>query len=80
MALAAEETPLRVGEVVRAYREARGISARQLSLQAGLSESYVGKLEAGEMACSLTAFSKLAVTLRMKAGEIHAVVCAEAAE
>lgn len=38
---------LTVGHVIRATRERRKLSARALSLGAGLSDSYVGKVESG---------------------------------
>lgn len=74
------EQSLRVGEAIREYREARGISARRLSLDAGLSESYVGRIESGESGPSLRAFAKLAVVLRMKPAEVYTIVCQEARE
>lgn len=67
-----------VGAVIREYRIARNISARQLSLSAGLSDSYVGKLESGAIECSLSAFAKIAVALKMKQAEVFVLVCNEA--
>lgn len=76
-----EQERLNVGEVIRACREERGLSARQLALQSGLSESYVGKLEAGTIeSVSLRAFSMIAKTLKLKPGEVYTIVCLEGME
>lgn len=63
-----------------AYKRSRtGLSARALSLEAGMSESYVGKYESGEIAeISLAAFARLAMTLGMNAPEVYAVMVGEA--
>lgn len=76
--MSAADEGLTVGEAIREFREARHISRRSLSLQAGLSESYVGKIESGMIEPSLRGFAKLAVCLRLKPGEIHALLCVEA--
>jgi predicted transcriptional regulator len=55
-------------------RDERRLSARELSLRAGLSESYVGKLEAGKIDPSLRAFGQLAVALGLTCAEIHFLV------
>ena len=69
---------LTVGEAVREFREARKISRRQLRLQAGLSESYVGKVESGMIEPSLRGFAKIAACLKLKPGEIHTLLMQEA--
>lgn len=53
-------------------------SARALSLNAGLSDAYVGKIESGAIEPSLRGFAKLAVALGMSATEIFMVIRAEA--
>lgn len=58
------------GELIRAARQAKGLSARSLSLAARLSESYVGKLENGQVEPSLKAFANLANALHMNQTEI----------
>lgn len=69
---------LTVGDVVRRFRERAGMSARELGLAAGLSESYVGKLEKGEVRDpSLASFARLAVVLGLNQREIHALVVNE---
>jgi predicted transcriptional regulator len=45
-----------------------------LSLQAGLSESMVGKIEAGHLEPSLKTFARLAVQLRLSRSEIAVLV------
>lgn len=69
---------LTVGETIRYFRDERHLSRRQLSLQAGLSESYAGKVENDETVPSLRNFAKLAVALGMNAGEIYTIICQEA--
>jgi transcriptional regulator with XRE-family HTH domain len=59
-----------VGDAVKVLRISRGLSARQLSNLAGLSPSYVSKLEAGEIVPSFQAFASLAVVLEMTRPEI----------
>lgn len=63
-----------VGEVIRECRIARGYSARALSLQAGLSESVVGKIEAGTMEPSLRVFSRIVHVLDLSAREVAFLV------
>lgn len=53
------------------------MSARSLSLQAGLSPSYVGKLEAGEIEPSVRAFARLAMVLGMSVQEVFFCVITE---
>lgn len=50
------------------------MSARELSLKAGLSESYVGKLEGGRIDPSLRAFGRLAMALGLTRAEVHFLV------
>jgi transcriptional regulator with XRE-family HTH domain len=77
-ALEAVDDTLTVAAVVRLLRERHGLTARALSLQAGLSESYVGKVEKGEIQPSLCAFGRIAFQLGMSQREIFAVVMQEA--
>jgi transcriptional regulator with XRE-family HTH domain len=58
---------------LRACREARGISARALSLQAGLSESMVGKIESGAEP-GLRTFSQIVYALQLSRQEIAMLV------
>lgn len=59
-----------VGALIRRCRERQKISGRTLSASAGLSPSYISKVEAGEIEPSLRAFSKIALVLRMTQQEI----------
>ena len=61
---------IRVADAIRYLRGRKNLSARQVSLQAGLSSSYVGKLEAGEMEPSFRAFARIAVVLGMSPQEV----------
>lgn len=68
-----------VGSAIKITREARTrLSARALSLRAGLSESYIGKIEAGTVEPSFRSFSKIAVALDMNPQEIALLVTQEA--
>ncbi len=68
-----------LGIILRTVREARGISARALSLAAGLSESYVGKVESGAVHPSLRAAAKIMRHLELKPSEIAMIVTLESA-
>lgn len=59
---------------LRQRREERGLSARELSLRAGLSESYCGKYESGRIDCSLKNFAKIARVLDLSATEVFFIV------
>jgi transcriptional regulator with XRE-family HTH domain len=52
------------GELIRFRREQVGLSRRALSLEAGLSESYVSKIEAGRLQPTLESFARIARVLR----------------
>lgn len=69
---------LTLGSAIRVLRERRGLSARALSLAAGLSPAYVSKVEAGHIEPSVRAFGCIARVLNMNAMEITACVYAEA--
>lgn len=63
-----------VGAAIRHARQGFGWSARDLSLKAGLSESYVGKLEGGRLDPSLRAFGKIAQALGLNCAEVYVLV------
>lgn len=65
---------LTVGAILRACRMARGVSARRLSLDAGLSESVVGKVESGAVEPSLRVFALVSQQLRLSDREIALLV------
>jgi transcriptional regulator with XRE-family HTH domain len=69
---------LTVGHVIRATRERRKLSARALSLAAGLSDSYVGKVESGTCEPSLRAFAKIVGQLGLNAQEVFLILQQEA--
>jgi transcriptional regulator with XRE-family HTH domain len=73
----ADEGRIRLADAVRYLRQRKNISARALSLQAGLSPSYVGKLEAGEIEPSVRAFALIALALSMSIQEIFFCVMQE---
>jgi transcriptional regulator with XRE-family HTH domain len=63
-----------VGSLIRACRMARGRSARSLSLDAGLSESVVGKVESGAIEPSLRVFAAITGELGLNRREIELLV------
>lgn len=63
-----------LGEILRIKRQSKKLSARATSVAAGLSESYVGKIEKGEIDVSLRAFSQIAKVLEFTDLEIACVV------
>ncbi|MCI2401021.1 helix-turn-helix transcriptional regulator [Aliiroseovarius subalbicans] len=62
--------PERVGQNIQDVRRARGLSQEALSFSAGLSRSYMGKLENGKNAMSLTALEKIANALGVDPSEL----------
>lgn len=50
---------------VRVWREFRGMSARELAAQAGLSAAYLSEIETGKKEGSLSALRKIAKALRV---------------
>jgi len=72
-----ERDQLTFATALTTLRKSRGYSARRLSLAAGLSESYVGKVESGRMEPSFRAFCAIAHVLQLNAREIHFLVLRE---
>ena len=54
------EAQKRLGNRIRAMREGRGLTQRELAEQAGLSEKYLGEVERGICNTTLEFLSKLA--------------------
>lgn len=65
------------GTAIRFLRKQRGMSARALSIKAGLSPAYVFKVETGAIEPSLRSFARLAVALGMNQGEVWVCVVNE---
>ena len=59
---------------IKSKRQKSRLSARKLSEAAGLSASYVSKVEAGEIEPSMRAFASIANVLEMNKEEVFAVV------
>lgn len=57
-------------EVLQHFRERRGLSKRALSQKAGLSASYIGKLEAGFIEPSVHAFAVIILALDLTSYEV----------
>lgn len=56
--------------LLRQRREAMGLSARAVSEMAGLSPSYINKVESGEISPSLRAFSQISEALNLNDLEV----------
>jgi predicted transcriptional regulator len=65
---------LTVGDILRWVRDQRGLSARALSTQAGLSDSVAGKVETSSVDPSLGTFARIVVELRLNDHEIATLV------
>jgi predicted transcriptional regulator len=61
---------LQVADVLRWCRLRRGVSARRLSLNAGVSESVAGKLESGAIEPSLRVFAAITHELSLNDREV----------
>jgi transcriptional regulator with XRE-family HTH domain len=57
-------------ELMKALRERAELSARSLSLAAGLSASYVSKIESGSVLPTISAFANIVKHLRISDKEI----------
>jgi transcriptional regulator with XRE-family HTH domain len=68
------------GAAIRYLRKQRGLSARALSIKAGLSPAYVFKVETGAIEPSLRTFARLAVALGMTMAEVWVCVVNETHE
>lgn len=69
-----------VGQAVRAHRERRGWSRRELSAQSGVSERFLAQLEGGEGNISLRRFAEVARSLGTTPSALLAAADAPAAE
>jgi ribosome-binding protein aMBF1 (putative translation factor) len=54
---------MRVGEQIRAAREARGLSQRDLAHRMGTSQAAIARLEAGAVGATLTTLQRAASAL-----------------
>jgi predicted transcriptional regulator len=63
-----------VGHILRWVRSQRGLSARALSIQAGLSDSVAGKVETDAVDPSLATFARLVHHLGLNDHEIAFLV------
>lgn len=59
-----------VGDRVREWREAIGQSRDQLARSAGISVSYLGKIERGKVAATVTTIQAIAAALGASAWEL----------
>ena len=62
-AYAAAELAIRVGEQIRAARDAAGLSQRDLAERMGTSQAAIARLEAGGVGATLTTLQRAAAAL-----------------
>lgn len=60
------------GEIVRAFRKAKGFSQEELADQSGLHRTYIGMIERGEKNLTLVSISKIAEALQISMSELFA--------
>jgi len=60
---AKDKTLVRIGELIRHARKARGVSQEQLALTAELDRSYVGGVERGEHNLTIITLCKISRAL-----------------
>lgn len=77
-ALETHQQHFALAQAIRKARLQRGLSQRALSQQAGLSPSYAGKLESGEVEPSVRAFGQIALALGLTPAEVFFCVVNEA--
>ena len=65
---------LTLSTAIKYLREQQGLSARRVSTLAGLSPSYVSKVEKGDMEPSFKAFCRIAQVLDMTEPEVLMLV------
>lgn len=70
LARLAKTQSLRFGDLMQALRLRSGLSARSLSALAGVSPSYVSKMEREEFIPTLDTFSRLVAVLECSDAEI----------
>lgn len=59
-----------IGDRIREWREALGQSRDEVARSAGISVSYLGKIERGKVAATITTMQALAVVLGASAWEL----------
>jgi transcriptional regulator with XRE-family HTH domain len=60
----------RLGEVVRAERERRGLSQEALADLASVSRSHIGEIERGEVNLSFVTLSEISTGLGLRLGDL----------
>lgn len=60
----------RLGQKLRRLREEKGVSQEELSKEAGLDRTYVGKIERGKKSPSLNTVEKLGDALGVEVWEL----------
>lgn len=59
-----------IGEAIRQFRKAAGMSQEKLAERADLHPVYVGEVERGEEAASINALVRIAKALRVKVRDL----------
>lgn len=65
-----KEIARKLGRVVRAYREARGLSQEDFAELTGHHRTYIGFLERGERSPNVETVHRIARALEMKASDL----------
>jgi transcriptional regulator with XRE-family HTH domain len=60
----------RLGETIRAYREALSISQEKLAELADLSRNFIGAVERGENTLSVDALTRIAKALKVRVRDL----------
>ena len=66
--------PIIVGDVIRRYREGKGLSQEVLSGLADIGRTHLSAIERGERRPTLDTFYKIAEALQIKPSEIMATI------
>ena len=65
-----EKLDARFGEKLRRLRKEKKISQEEISLRAGLTRSYIGRIDRGKINISLATLYKLAEALEIEAADL----------
>jgi XRE family transcriptional regulator, regulator of sulfur utilization len=59
-----------LGQKIRAYRNAAGLTQEKLAEKADLHHNFIGEVERGNMEASLTSLLKIAKALKVKVRDL----------
>nr|WP_145403090.1 helix-turn-helix transcriptional regulator [Paenibacillus xylanexedens] len=61
---------LRVGKKIRLYRKARKLTQEELGEQLRIDQSYLGRIERGEVNITIETLDKIAISLRIAPSQL----------